>query len=311
MHATTHCWWRTCSQLVRGSQGGPSCIRAWRHGGAEGGSVSWRQSAGATAWDGRPCFLGAHASAPLCVLRVQRVLAQFARERLRTMGTLRFPPPLAAMPVTPHATPRAMLCRLNGGLCACVQGLGLPDHIVNPNQPMQLPPGVSIDGLSPVPTPDLCLTGMVTAARLSDDAEYKDVSGGRACAAHACVCVRGHACVCTRAHVCVCVCMHACASVIRLCCAVVGQASGWSCQRLWEAWEVLSRGWMWERSLLFAGQAACVRLSMHPPNAHGKEDREWRHAAWLPRPACASCTRTSCPALCSVQLHLWHEQLGF
>ncbi|KAF5837660.1 hypothetical protein DUNSADRAFT_4093 [Dunaliella salina] len=58
---------------------------------------------------------------------------------------------------------------------ANLQGLGLPDHIVNPNQPMQLPPGVRIDGLSLVPTPDLCFTGMVTADRLSNDSEYKDM----------------------------------------------------------------------------------------------------------------------------------------
>lgn len=77
-----------------------------------------------------------------------------------------------------------------------MQGLGLPEHIVNPNQPVPLPPGVSIDGLSATPTADLCFTGMVTAARLADDAEYKDVSGAgallhcaRAVCASVCVCL--------------------------------------------------------------------------------------------------------------------------
>lgn len=70
------------------------------------------------------------------------------------------------------------MCHL-GPVSSCAQGLGLPQHIVDPvgaSQP-QLPPGVSIDGVSGAPTSCLCFLGMVTADRLKDDTEYGDVSG--------------------------------------------------------------------------------------------------------------------------------------
>mmetsp|Transcript_2672 Transcript_2672/g.4565 ORF Transcript_2672/g.4565 Transcript_2672/m.4565 type:complete len:515 (-) Transcript_2672:447-1991(-) len=60
---------------------------------------------------------------------------------------------------------------------ANLRGLGLPPHIEDPATAAApvLPAGVVIDGLSPVPTHCLCLTGMVTAQRLASDAEYLDM----------------------------------------------------------------------------------------------------------------------------------------
>ncbi len=73
---------------------------------------------------------------------------------------------------------------------ANLRGLGLPPHIEDPTSAAApvVTPGAMIDGLSTVPTNCLCVTGMVTAHRLSNDAEYADVSYGVASAGSAACC---------------------------------------------------------------------------------------------------------------------------
>ncbi|KAJ9533634.1 hypothetical protein QJQ45_026710 [Haematococcus lacustris] len=57
---------------------------------------------------------------------------------------------------------------------ANLRGLGLPPHIEDPASAAapQVTPGVNIDGLAPLPTSVVCITGMVTAERLKSDEEY-------------------------------------------------------------------------------------------------------------------------------------------
>ncbi|KAL6755914.1 hypothetical protein V8C86DRAFT_2665427 [Haematococcus lacustris] len=57
---------------------------------------------------------------------------------------------------------------------ANLRGLGLPPHIEDPSSAAapQVTPGVNIDGIAPMPTSVVCITGMVTAERLTKDEEY-------------------------------------------------------------------------------------------------------------------------------------------
>ena len=83
--------------------------------------------------------------------------------------------PMAAMgAMQSAAVAQSVAAAMAPGVAAPVLPPVLPGHVGLPPAAAAFSSG---GGISAFPTPFLCVTGMVTAAVLMDDAEYKEVGG--------------------------------------------------------------------------------------------------------------------------------------